>query len=894
MAINSITEWASKQPDWQQDALRRVALSSEIEDLDTSAILANLKLATGLRQEGELVSQPFTKDHLQPDAQTVPLAHLCSIDNVKNVNRLAPNQKLTFALDGITLIYGHNGSGKSGYCRILKKFCRTIVKDTIHPDVFATGNSPPAEARIRFKLEGATDVSDSTWQDGEEGPGDVAHLSVFDSHNARLYVDERNRIDYLPYEIELLMRFAQLLTNLQEKLSTEIIQVNYRLNVHLPTGFTPGTAVSELIDRLKSKTPIATLPKNKEIDALGMWTDALEQNLKALQQTMNNDPVLLAERCRRVRGILSGLVEELTTRRNALSQAKAMELKQAVSYARVTAEAASLAATTLFKDEPLPEVGSDPWQLMFQHAKEYSKLAYPEVEPPATRDSDLCVLCQQPLTEEAAERLHRFENYVVSEAKKNAEKAAAVRDEKSATIKAVHLRSTEDAKSLLGEFAGLSDTRAKTAADVEKFIKAAHERKKKLLAAVESGDFSVIAEFNGSVIDQLRAEMQVLADEAASHDGVSEDDIERERQRLELTTLLDRKRLSGNLETIRARRDDIELKARLQKCVSATKTNAVSLQVRALRKELVTEGLNNRILAETDALDLKYIPLVVNDDSRKGESLFEVRLEAQHKVTSRDVLSEGEQRALGLACFLADVNGQPVNHGIIVDDPVSSLDHIRIRRVADRLVREAAKGRQVIIFTHSLPFFFEVGSLAAAHTPDSVPVLTNVIRKEAERVFGIIEKESEPWVAKRTTKRIEFLEDKIKKLKTLADKDDENYRQMVTEFFTGLRETWERLVEEVLLCKVVERFGTDVKTQSLKGVEVTDKDYKTIYWAMKGASERSGHDMAPQKNIPLPKIEDLKKDLKNLKEFHSSLKQQSKDASIRRAKFEKPPEATTA
>ena len=48
MAIGSIIEWASKQPDWQQDALRRVALSTELADADASAILANLKRARGL------------------------------------------------------------------------------------------------------------------------------------------------------------------------------------------------------------------------------------------------------------------------------------------------------------------------------------------------------------------------------------------------------------------------------------------------------------------------------------------------------------------------------------------------------------------------------------------------------------------------------------------------------------------------------------------------------------------------------------------------------------------------------------------------------------------------------------------------------------------------------
>ena len=894
MAIDSIIEWASKQPDWQQDALRRVALSTDLVDADASVILANLKQANGLPSEGQLVSKPLKKYHLQPDARKAPLARLCSIDNVKNANRLASGQALRFAQDGITLIYGHNGSGKSGYCRILKKFCRAIVKDRIYPNVFEPGNPPPAEARIRYKVAGSTNVSQTTWQDGADGPADIAHLSVFDSHNARLYVDARNRIDYLPYEIELLTRFGQLLVKLQEDLLANIVVVDERLKVSLPTGFTPGTLVSEILNRLTSETPLTELPPIGEINVLGTWSDELAQDLERLQKIIGSDPKALADRCRRAQDIVSNLIEELTRVRDTLAQAKAKELEQAVSHARATAEAASLAATSLFNAEPLPHIGSDPWQLMFQHAKEYSRLAYPDTEPPATGEGDLCVLCQQPLAEEAAERLRRFENYVVGKARKDAEEAAAIRDKQSASIKSLQVRSSLDVKSLLGEFAGMSDARADTSVAVEKFIKAANERQKKLLAAVESGDTSCITELDDSVIENLRAEKQALMAEAVAFDGAAGDDAAREKRKYKLASLLDQKRLSENLKTFRARRNDLELRARLKDCVGSTKTNAVSYQVNALRRQLVTEDLNHRIRAEINLLDLAHIPLLINDISRKGESRFEVTLNAQRKVASRDVLSEGEQRALGLACFLADVNGQPVKHGIIVDDPVSSLDHVRIRRVATRLVAEAATGRQLIVFTHNLLFFSEVMSQAAAIAPNPVPVLTNVVRKAAGLSFGVIEEDDEPWEAKTTNKRIILLAKKIKELDAIADKGGDPYRQGVEGFFTDLRETWERLVEEVLLSRVVERYGSDVKTQSLKRVVVNDEDYKTIFFAMKRVSERSGHDMAAAKNIPVPSIDDLKNEVAELNNYRDKLRKRSKVAEETRRRLEKPPKAATA
>ena len=894
MAIDAILNWISKQPDWQQDALRRIAVSPDLTDVEISAILANLKNSKGLPQKSGADIQPLTEGHLQSDASRAPLVHLCSISNVKNANRLAPDQVLPFALDGLTLIYGHNGSGKSGYCRILKKLCRALVKDTIHPNVFLTGTPAPAEAQIRYKWIGTSEVNEVTWRDGDEGPSDIVHLSVFDSHNARLYVDERNRIDYLPYQIELLTRFGQLLTRLQGDLSAETRVISDRLSVGVPTGYTPSTAVSSLTERLTPQTPLGQLPTVAEINLLGSWTEDLADEMDTLQQAVGNDPKVLADRCRRVQSVVSTLIGELTKARDNLSEAKQQELEQAVRYAKVTAEAASAAATMLFQDEPLPHVGSSPWQLMFRHAKEYSKLVYPDVEPLATGEGDLCVLCQQPLGEDAVERLTRFESYVAGQTKKDAEKAAVIREEKLASIRSIQLRASDDAGALLGEYAGLSDARGKTTVEVTRYIEDAHNRRKRLLAAAETGDFSNIVYLDSSIIDKLRAENQALIEEANTYDKVASDDAEREKRKGRLGDLLDRKRLSENLGSIRARRNDLELRARLQECVNATKTNAVSLQVNALRRELVTDDLKIRIRGEVDELDLSHIPLLINDDSRKGESRFAVTLDAKKKVASRDVLSEGEQRALGLACFLADAGGQPVKHGIIVDDPVSSLDHLRLRRVAKRLVREAASGRQVIVFTHNLLFFSEVMSVAAAHGPTPVPVLTNVVRKAADLGFGVVQEDDQPWEAKPTTKRIALLREKVKMLDSMLDKDGDDYRHGIESFYTDLRETWERLVEEVLLYRVVERFGSDVKTQSLKGVVVSDDDYKIIFFAMKRASERSGHDMAAARNAPLPKIEEIKEEVSMLDTYRDQVRKRAKVAEEARKKLEQPPKATTA
>ena len=47
------------------------------------------------------------------------------------------------------------------------------------------------------------------------------------------------------------------------------------------------------------------------------------------------------------------------------------------------------------------------------------------------------------------------------------------------------------------------------------------------------------------------------------------------------------------------------------------------------------------------------------------------------------------------------------NIGIVLDDPVCSLDHKRRTFIVSRLLEEA-KERQVVVFTHEITFFMEL------------------------------------------------------------------------------------------------------------------------------------------------------------------------------------------
>lgn len=327
----------------------------------------------------------------------------------------------------------------------------------------------------------------------------------------------------------------------------------------------------------------------------------------------------------------------------------------------------------------------------------------------------------------------------------------------------------------------------------------------------------------------------------------------------------------------------------LKRCKAGCDTKAISRKNTDLRREYITKDFEQKLKTEIQHFGLSYLPLKVEEHTGYGASYIGVGLEAKKKIQNKEVLSEGEFTALALACFFTEIDSIPGEGAIILDDPVSSLDHLRTGQVAKRLVDEAVKGRQVIVFTHDLVFYYELRIVAAEK---DCPTVTHWMRHTKEKGFGTIFENEEPWQAKKVKSRLSDLEGKLAQLAALHEYADEDYRKAVEDFYTDLRETWERLVEELLLNNVVTRFQAGVMTQSLKGCQVEDEDYSKVYFGMKKASEYSGHDRPVGRQASFPHPDEIKRDLENLREYAKELKRRKKNLEDRRRRLESPPQGT--
>jgi hypothetical protein len=98
--IAGLLTWSEDCPAWQRDALRRLCSAPDLDDSDATELLAICK--------GAAAGRPLDTSHVKAVAAGNPVVALRHVRNVKHVNALAEDEKLTFTRTGLTVVYGDN------------------------------------------------------------------------------------------------------------------------------------------------------------------------------------------------------------------------------------------------------------------------------------------------------------------------------------------------------------------------------------------------------------------------------------------------------------------------------------------------------------------------------------------------------------------------------------------------------------------------------------------------------------------------------------------------------------------------------------------------------------------------------------------------------------------
>ncbi|MCK4497197.1 MAG: AAA family ATPase, partial [Candidatus Aenigmarchaeota archaeon] len=779
------------------------------------------------------------------------------------VNALAADQTIEFG-PSLTIVYGDNASGKSGYSRILKRACRARGSENILGNVL--GGLPPGHPSATIGFSVGEKNHNLKWND-QEVHNDLSYVSVFDLYCAAIYLKEKTDVAFRPFGLDVFDKLSAVCEEVRKVLEKERRELEMK-KVVLPS-LPEGTAAQKAISNITSLTnpeDILKLCKPEDIE-----NHRLKQLDKELQDLQAKDPIKKARflnfQADRLESLGAYLVQidDIFQNENMRSLFDARDLVEKKN--RETAEL----QTTTFPHGLLNGTGSDLWHKMWEAARNFSdKEAYERLSFPSTETDARCVLCQQSVGKETSERFMQFERFVKSTVQKELDEAKVVYYERRRILEDMFEHDDMIDKAI-DELELESEELAKS---VKGFLENIKTHRNQILKILQEGEPVPDIPVVESYVTLVQNEARALKDRA---DKLLQDrDVETENKLLrdEQQELYVRKELSENIKEVI---DEIERKKKLAAytlCLQDANTTGITRKSTEVTRGVVTRQLAKSFQDELKKLNFTHLEVELKDaGGTRGALYHNLVLKRAPGVHLDNIVSEGEARCLSIATFFAELSTATDKSAIIFDDPVSSLDHKWREHVARRLVEEA-RTRQIIVFTHDIVFLLALKKLA-----EDIGVSYNHQYLQRHNSEAGICSQDLPWVAKNIKERIGYL----KEMYTQAEKlnrtsNQREYENEAKNIYGHLREAWERSVEEVLLYGVVERYRHTVETKRTKYLsDISVDELKVLDAAMTKCSRwMIGHNQAPAENVPIPSPDELKADIEELDTWTNDIRKRRK------------------
>lgn len=821
-----IFDWSRKLPDWQRGLMRKLC-DGPLDEAGRAAVLAAL---CGDPDAPPL--PPLELTDLPADETEYGTVELREIRNLRNVNRLAEDQVLSFG-PGLNVVFGENGAGKSGYGRLCRRVCRAAEPGEVLHDVFDPGKADaPQTAEFVLAVNGEEQVVEIDLN--EEAPHLLSAMTAFDANCAEFHLTKQNTIEHTPRPLRLLKEMADAQDQLAGELAQQISDRREGLPA-LPEVKDPEAAA--MLARVEagevSKEEVASfaLLDERELEEM--------RGLEAAEAAIAADQSRKLEReARKKAAVVGELADELEDAWDRLDEEALAEIAELRSrLARASAAVEQLAADA-FSDQPQPGTGGEAWQAMWEAARRFVEAgggSFPDHGHDAT-----CPLCQQGLEAEAHERLHNFEAFVSGELREQVRLVDRV---------------------LLERLEGLPDLQ-QISQTAEVAVAAAGEQLQETAAAALESLADRLAIATGQSEPSLRRTLDLNPLREYASEKIAEaewfeglrDDEERSRIKRRLKELHARRAIEEGLEDVLAHLDGLKAIGAREKARKALSTQAISHRIRELSKLAITTKLKRALAVEIAELDPIADRVELAASASKGKPAVQFKLRSEGRERVAKVLSTGEQTALASAFFLAELRVSNERSTIILDDPVSSLDHQRREHVAARLVEEAAR-RQVVVLTHDLVFLYYLQEKAAEL---GVELHGQALRRAYHEV-GVVDHDL-PWNAKSPMERLKALRHRLKsELKPLFKGNDPRYEREAELWTLDLRKAYERLIETYVLGGTIERQARHIQVRKLHKVRWSPELAREIDAAVKELSGGAHQEpLGRQADTPSPaKLEAL-------------------------------------
>lgn len=775
-----IYEWIREQESWKQDLFLRAAAAPELKPGDAEAVaefLLGKQVEGAGPREVTRESLPAAKGGEQPMA-------IERIHELENVNKLDDGQTLAFAPAGVNVIWGANGAGKTGYSRILKHAGRTLDNETVLGNITGEKRGGP-KATIRVKV--GSERHELRLDLRDPAPAILGRICIADAKAGEVYLTKETEVDYVPITLSSLSRLVDGLGEVKAVLQERLERLDLAPIDPRPYGKTEvGTLIAGLEARTSEGVVIAAATldgptKKRHLELRRRVAEIDAKRAPELRKAAEADVAAATELAADLE-FLSGALDE-----GALLAAR--ERSERLSAAK---EASRLAAER-FEGEPYEGVGDDPWRILWEAARKFAHAQHRDLPP--DNDPAHCPLCMQELGPEAIERLRGFERFVAEDVSLRLREAEAAMTEAT--------RSLPDAAAFKLRHAAMLEKLGMRVGRPGKVIADWLDIAVASLAKLRVGEIDGLLPIKQRIdlAPWIAARLEEAKAQAKIERGEENEALRHELAELDARQLL-AERKDEVLAHLAARREA----ERFEEAKAKTAANAASAKIRSLSQALIKKGLEDALEKQLDALNFQGLEVVPKTRTVQGKPMTSLAFKTVEGVPLTDVFSGGEQRRLGLAMFLAEMEVLADSSPIVFDDPSSSVDQEGRRQIA-RAIGRLGRHRQVVVFTHEFSFVHEL----RLRTPEDVPLELQHVCRLGETAGHV--RPHVPWEGLPAGERVSPMREMLVGVRR-AEKVGDSARE-VRELCLYLRESCERTVEDRILAGVVTRRDDEVHTKKL-------------------------------------------------------------------------------
>jgi energy-coupling factor transporter ATP-binding protein EcfA2 len=806
-----IIAWSKERPLWQREIMRRVAAGEALSAEDYDRLLEDIV------QAREVPESEFGLEQLPKAASDDLPVCLLAIEKPEHVNALESNNPLTFEPKGLTIVYGDNGSGKSGYARLLKRIARARHREDILTDVFRDTALARPTALLSVKVG---EVEESVvWR--EAFRSELQRMLFYDAACGSAYIANESDFPYRPSGLFVM-----------DALIEACVAVRARIDAKLAENATSAHQLPAVADPLRESDGgrfLVSLSGKSCVETLDALIGRFDAAKETIEDLKGQEARLRSADTTKARQQLIRQNEKLAALRNhveglnaAIGGSVLEEVRQRRAAVKTLEEAAALLARS-FQSESLKGIGASPWKSLWDAAQRFSKeYAYPQQEFPFLGDESRCVLCLQALDADARNRFVRFDEFVRNDIQVRLRDAKRAYEQKIEAIR--DLKASPQV--VINDLKDLEATNREVVANARELLSNYEIAIQEVRKALQSArDIPGIDVDSGPVAGRLMvdsAAAKTAAEELANPEGIQRQlaAITARRAELELLEQIKKARSTIINEITR-----LKERQALETAKSAAATTGITKKILELSEESITEVVRDTFTRETERLRLDRVT-IARTRAEKGALLHQPKLVgACQQVMLPRVFSEGERTALGLAAFFTEAQLDGSKSALILDDPVTSLDHTRRGLVASRLA-ELAEGREVILFTHDVAFVSDVKREASARGVQVAERSVSRSRADARKPGVCTTKH--PWKAKDVSARLEELRQQLAEIRRETSMwDEKQYEDAVAVWAGNLSETWERIFSQEIVGAVLAEGGLEVRPLMVRVLaRFSDQDHR--------------------------------------------------------------------